>query len=177
LQGVNAYRYSATITHGNQEFMEAISFRHYLEDQTLISPEESQANLNDMCPADQQVKLSEDDYLLGIYDMTGELMKLAITTMATSHSITTGHGGDDNMVQRNKVLSDLRDLRIQLESLNIPGSLNIGRDASKKMEVMKNSVEKVEKIFYGLSVRGAERPKGWVPDVRATMELEEVRSH
>ena len=29
---------------------------------------------------------------------------------------------------------------------------------------MRASVEKVEKALYGLVVRGAERPKGWMPD-------------
>ncbi len=29
---------------------------------------------------------------------------------------------------------------------------------------MRASVEKVEKALYGLIVRGAERPKGWLPD-------------
>ena len=38
-------------------------------------------------------------------------------------------------------------------------------DCEKKAEVMRNSVEKVEKAFYGLVVRGAERPKGWNPDL------------
>jgi predicted translin family RNA/ssDNA-binding protein len=158
--------------------MEAISFRHYLENQTLITPEVSQEKLIEMCPDDLKVNLSEDDYLLGIYDMTGELMKLAITTMATGHGTATHHGDNANgMLERNRVLSDLRELRIQLESLNMPSGLNIGRDTWKKMEVMRNSVEKVERIFYGLSVRGAERPNGWLPDVRAALEQEEMTSH
>jgi hypothetical protein len=49
----------------------------------------------------------------------------------------------------------------------------LGKDAEKKMEVMKTCVEKVEAAVYGMIVRGRERPKGWVPDLapdRATVE-------
>jgi hypothetical protein len=33
------------------------------------------------------------------------------------------------------------------------------------MPVMRECVDKVEKALYGLTVRGSERPKGWMPDV------------
>ena len=41
----------------------------------------------------------------------------------------------------------------------------IAKDVEKKLDIMQASVEKVEKALYGLTVRGAERPKGWMPDV------------
>ena len=118
------------------------------------------------------VALSPEDYLLGIYDMTGELMKFAITAMATNGSLPTvslsGDGTDTGKitptpsVQRN-VLTDMRNLRSALESLDA-GTGPFAKDEEKKMDVMRASVEKVEKALYGLTVRGAERPMGWLPD-------------
>ena len=159
--------------------MEATSFRHYLENQTLISPKEAQEKLDSLCPSSSKVVSLLSDYLLGIYDMTGELMKLAITVIATSGHVPTTSLKDDikNKDERMKILLDLRELRIHLESLNIQHSSNLGHDVSKKMDVMRASVEKVENAFYGLTVRGAERPSGWMPDENHAMGAEQLASH
>lgn len=119
------------------------------------------------------VELSMEDYLLGIYDMTGELMKFAITAMATNGELPaissvpgdSFNGSSGATTQRN-VLTDMRGLRAALEGLNV-GYGPFAKDVEKKMDVMRQSVEKVEKALYGLTVRGAERPKGWMPDVSA----------
>jgi predicted translin family RNA/ssDNA-binding protein len=127
------------------------------------------------------VGLSLEDYLLGIYDMTGELMKFAITAMATSGSLPSINGanttGPADVVapagtQRN-VLTDMRNLRAALESLDTCTG-PFAKDVDKKAEVMRASVEKVEKALYGLTVRGAERPKGWLPDTSDTARAVEV---
>jgi predicted translin family RNA/ssDNA-binding protein len=155
LQGINAYRYSKQISWGLQEFMEAVTFRHYLETQCLMSYQEAQANVETMTK-DGKVMLIVDDYVLGLFDMVGELMRFAITVMATNGELPGKDGRD--------VLSDLRELRASLESLETDKSSWFCSDVSKKMPVMQECVEKVEKALYGLTVRGAERPKGWMPD-------------
>ena len=91
--------------------------------------------------------------------MTGELMRFAITTMATNGKLPSPDAED---AQRN-ILTDMRALRSALESLE-PGHGPFAKDSEKKMEVMRQSVEKVERALYGLVVRGAERPAGWMPD-------------
>jgi predicted translin family RNA/ssDNA-binding protein len=173
VQGINAHRYANTITHGNQEFMEAISFRHYLEAQNMITPSEAQSQLTAVCPDSATVTLSQADFLLGIFDMTGELMKLAITVMATG-----GHTKDsiNQASQHVKILLDMRELRIHLENLTVPHGNNDLAYIRKKMDVMKTSVEKVENAFYGLTVRGAERPRGWVPEEK-NAGVERVESY
>ena len=140
--------------------MEAVSFQHYLETQSLISYEEAQRRL----PVG--IHLTEDDYILGLFDMVGELMRFAITTMATTGALprgvalASGKGRD--------ILTDLRSLRTYFESLDTSSGGKTGtplkRDVEKKMEVMKTCVEKVETAMYGMIIRGRERPKGWVPD-------------
>lgn len=98
------------------------------------------------------IVLTEDDYVLGLFDLVGELMRFAITSMATDGAVPGGGGGD--------ILSDLRMLRASFEGLD-----GAGRRAGKKMDVMRSCVEKVEGAVYGMIVRGRERPKGWVMDV------------
>lgn len=114
------------------------------------------------------VELTPEDYLLGIYDMTGELMRFAITTMATNGSLPAISSpisqGFHQQQHRRNILMDMRELRSALESFDA-GTGPFAKDAEKKMEVMKDSVEKVEKALYGLTVRGAERPKGWMPEI------------
>ena len=194
VQGLNAYRYSLNITGGNQEFMEALSFQHYLETQTLVSYEESQARISTMSGEGGAVLLTPEDYILGIFDMVGELMRFSITAMATNGKLPAGRpkksgkmeskpeDGDKMDVDeqtpvstRNEeprnVLSDLRELRLELEMLE-PSGGKFGSDVRKKADVMRECVDKVEKALYGLTVRGSERPKGWVPDIREERRAE-----
>ncbi|KAJ4374028.1 hypothetical protein N0V83_002767 [Neocucurbitaria cava] len=193
LQGLNAYRYSHNITGGNQEFMEALTFQHYLETQSLISYDDSKARIAKMSGEAGDILLTPDDYVLGICDMTGELMRFSVTSMATNGSLPSSkqtapnkrvkqdanqdEAGDrmdiddqppsvEETQKPRTVLDDLREIRLQLEMFNAPGGSNFARDLeTKKMPVMRECVDKVEKALYGLTVRGSERPKGWMPDM------------
>ena len=184
LQGLSAHRYARQISGGCQEYIEAASFEQYLTTATILSYAEAQAQMKNLDPKGPDVDLSYEDYLLGIYDMTGELMRFAITTMATSGTIPTiasaGDGdasSDVTALMRNErnVLTDMRNLRAALESLN-SGVGPFAKDVDKKMDVMRASVEKVEKALYGLTVRGAERPKGWMPDTSDSARPVEMES-
>lgn len=163
LVGINAWRYQRQISGGIQEYMEAISFQHYLQHQILITLSESLKSL----PA--SVDLTGDDYVLGIFDLVGELMRFAITTIATTGSLP---GSQTSSGESRDVLQDLRILRASFESLDTSSckGTGLGKDVEKKMEVMKTCVEKVETAVYGMIIRGRERPKGWVPDDRAQVE-------
>lgn len=140
--------------------MEAVSFQHYLETQALITHKEAQDKLP------EGVQLGEEDYVLGLFDMVGEVMRFAITTMATNGELPKGKAAGGSEGGRD-VLTDLRALRTCFESLDIVGGGGEGlkRDVEKKMEVMRTCVEKVEGAVYGMIIRGRERPKGWVPDL------------
>jgi predicted translin family RNA/ssDNA-binding protein len=108
--------------------------------------------------------LTLDDYILGIFDLVGELMRFAITTMATGGSLP-GTVEADSSSERT-ILMDLWSLRAHLEALDATssGGTGLGKDIEKKMEVMKTCVNKVETAAYGMTIRGREKPKGWVPD-------------
>ena len=161
LQGLNAWRYQRQISSGIQEYIEARSFQHYLTTQTLLTYTEAQR----LMPGN--ILLTEEDYLLGIFDLIGELMRFAITTMATSGSLPKG----GEALGRRDVLEDLRMLRVRFESLGISSgggsSSPLRREVEKKMEIMRTCVEKVEGAVYGMIIRGRERPKGWVPELEA----------
>ncbi|EOA81528.1 uncharacterized protein SETTUDRAFT_165971 [Exserohilum turcica Et28A] len=192
LQGLNAYRYSHNITGGNQEFMEALSFQHYLETQSLISYEEAKARINAMSGGAGPINFTPEDYILGVCDMTGELMRFSVTSMATSGKLPSGKqaesnkrlkhdheedGGDKMEIDEQApaaseaqkprtVLDDLRAVRLQLEMFDVRGGSKFAAELeTKKMPVMRECVDKVEKGLYGLTVRGNERPKGWMPDM------------
>jgi len=113
----------------------------------------------------QTIDLTPEDYLLGVFDMTGELMRFAITSIATSGSLPSS----TSEAQRTP-LTDLQSFRRLLSMFDYGERAGgFARDSSKKLEVTLQSVEKVERAMYGLVVRGSERPKGWVPpdmDVR-----------
>ncbi|OJD15849.1 hypothetical protein AJ78_03946 [Emergomyces pasteurianus Ep9510] len=173
LAGINAHRYHTQISPGIQEYIEAVTFQHYVETQRLMSLEGVTKSL----PAGMLV--TEADYILGIFDLTGEMMRFAITTMAAGSTINmpvdgaNGEGSDDQgNGGRAGILIDLQQLRAMFESINVPRGHNLNRDFGKKLEVMQSSVEKVERAAYGLLVRGSERPGGWMPDLSAPAQVE-----
>jgi predicted translin family RNA/ssDNA-binding protein len=164
LRGINAYRYQRQISPGIQEFMEAVLFQHYLETQSILAPNESAKRVP------ENLLLTEDDYILGLFDMTGELMRYAITKLATSGDLPASkfeRGGAN-------ILTTLQDLRTNLEALDVSGSYGLAKDIQQKMTTTKSSVEKVEKAVYEMTVRGNERPKGWNPGLDVSREVGEV---
>lgn len=106
------------------------------------------------------IELTISDYVPGVFDFVGEVMRFAITMVALG-------GGEVE-----KVLKDLRGIRQGLEEFEEPGyKWYVGaRDADKKIAVMRECVEKVEKAVAGKIIRGAEMPEGWVPDLTEVVE-------
>ncbi|CAG8457777.1 24797_t:CDS:2 [Gigaspora rosea] len=89
LQGINYYRYHKNISPSIQEYIEAISFLEYLQNDRLITKEEVENKFKD-----------ETDYVLGLADLTGELMRYAINSV--------GKGDHDRVI---KVCQFLRDMK------------------------------------------------------------------
>jgi predicted translin family RNA/ssDNA-binding protein len=110
LAGINAWRYQRQISGGIQEYMEAISFEHYLRYQKLIAVNEAAASL-------LVISLTDGDYILGIFDLVGELMRFAITAMATNGSLPGSEMSEDSAEERD-ILMDLRSLRMSFQALD-----------------------------------------------------------
>ena len=165
LQGLNAERYQRQISGGIQEYMEAVLFKHYLEHERLMSYENATTTMPD------GIMLTYADYVLGLFDTTGELMRFAVTYMATNQALPGIVEG------RSNILSDMQDIRSQLELMNVSGSYNLSKEFDKKLSVTKASVEKVEKGVYSMLVRGSERPVGWRLDMEGPREGDQVESY
>ncbi|KAI0457340.1 Translin [Xylaria acuta] len=163
VQGINRYRYPLICL---EEFVEAVSFAHYLRHQTLMTPAEAQ----DALPAD--IQLTAPDYVFGIFDLTGEMMRFATAVTALSGSMPTGqvssqkgeagedgHGDEE---EKRTILTDMQDVSSMLHTCPTVGRYNV---YAKKLSIMVEQVRKVERLGYGVTVRGNERPKGWMPDL------------
>ncbi|KAF9895212.1 hypothetical protein FE257_000114 [Aspergillus nanangensis] len=167
-----SWRYQRQLSSGIQEFIEALSFHHYLEHQRLITLSEVKSHL----PA--EILVTEEDYLLGLFDLTGEMMRFAITSLSTGGA-TQGNTGASEKAgslpsSQAGLVVDLRELRSLFEGLSTPRrhAQSMFRDMGKKLDVMQSSVEKVERAAYGILVRGSERPAGWMPDLSVPIEAE-----
>lgn len=170
LNSLNRQRYSHSLR-GLEELVEALSFVHYLRYQTLITPEEAAAAV----PA--AISLTEEDYLYGIFDLFGEMMRFATVTTAQTGRLAgqTDETQEDDAVATTKgdgarprnILTDFHELSGAFEVLP---DIN-DRTYRSKMEAMRQSVKKVEKLGYGIAIRGSERPKGWIPDMKDDIDV------
>ena len=184
-----------------EELVEALTFAHYLRTQSLIRPDElspiveeltrkgaappedevmadasattpapeaSSGQETDTAAAPPAISLTDDDYIYGIFDLTGEMMRFATTTTAlTGKLATAGAGGADDETTPRTIVGDMHDLNSFFEMLPRKGAWD------RKLQVMRQSVQKVERLGYDLMVRGSERPDGWVPDLSTDDRPEE----
>ena len=131
-----------------------------------------------------EILVTEDDYVMGLFDLTGEMMRFAVTALSSGNASkqeeTETETETPDATRKLPHLSatqaglvvDVRAMRAEFEALSVPKRSNMMRDLFKKVEVMQNSVEKVERAAYGILVRGSERPSGWTPDLSAPVEME-----
>ncbi|XP_046848647.1 translin-associated protein X-like [Xenia sp. Carnegie-2017] len=113
-------------------------------------------------PSTDQITVlrSPADYILGICDLTGELMRLAINSI--------GQGNIKSIWKICKVLRQIHDEIVKLENKLVH------RGLAKKLEVLKNNMRKVENACYTLQIRGAELPVAMLIDlVTPDKELKE----
>ncbi|XP_016104741.1 translin-associated protein X-like [Sinocyclocheilus grahami] len=172
LKGEDLHQFHRAFTPGIQEYVEAVSFHHFIRHRTLISLEEINARLVFMRenkgegevvwagPSVLTFQITPIDYLLGVADLTGELMRMCISSV--------GNGDIDTPFQLSGFLREIHD-----------GFSYIGNtgpyEVSKKLHTLRQSLGKVEDACYTLRVRGSEIPKHMLADVfssRAATHLE-----
>jgi len=90
LQGENFWRYHRSISPGVEEYIEATSFAHFLlsqaVDRSMVSIEEIQTRLNQVGIPN----ISANDFLGGIADLTGELMRFGINSVGLTGVESSG---------------------------------------------------------------------------------------
>ncbi|KAK2896244.1 hypothetical protein Q8A67_010732 [Cirrhinus molitorella] len=162
LKGEDLHQFHRAFTPGIQEYVEAVSFHHFIKHRSLISLEEINARLVFMrenkgegevaCtgPSVLTFQITPTDYLLGVADLTGELMRMCISSV--------GNGDIDTPFQLSGFLRQIHD-----------GFSYIGNtgpyEVSKKLHTLRQSLGKVEDACYTLRVRGSEIPKHMLADV------------
>ncbi|KAJ8101046.1 Translin [Lipomyces tetrasporus] len=154
LQGAGAWRYQRQISGAIQEYIEALLFREYLMERRILSHEEVQTLIGD------EFLVTYTDYILGLFDTTGELMRFAITNLS---DVTSSHAVQVSPIA-NQICQLLRTLRIGFSGVRVNSSSHLSStEFVKKMNTLHSSVDKVERAVYSLVVRGSELPEGWMP--------------
>ncbi|XP_045450748.1 translin-associated protein X [Melitaea cinxia] len=148
LENIPAYLHSRAVTAGLQEFIEARTFCSLMESKVIITwPEvqkEFQYVVKNGDEDDRTVTtlLPQTDYMLGIADLTGELMRKAINSISSGDSQECFHAC--------QVVRDLY--------TGYLGLFGMGKELARKMTTTRNNVAKVEAAVYALRVRGGEAP-------------------
>jgi len=169
------HQYLRAYSAGIQEFVEAITFYFYEKDRKLVSLEEVTADLikntlgsnDDPAPDDTKdlrhqicQLIQPADYILGIADLTGELMRKCIMVI--------GAGQVDMPFE---LCSFLRNIHDGFVSVGNQGP----REITRKLYTLKQSLTKVETACYTLQVRGSEIPKHMLVDVFTRPESHDYR--
>ncbi|TFK41337.1 Translin [Crucibulum laeve] len=135
LEGDRFWRYQRQVSPGLQEYIEALSFAYYLEHGSLITFDGVQQTLLN---PQGYFPLTVSDYLLGLSDLTGELMRFAISGISR-------RGG------QKKATEVCAFVRGYFERFT-----PYVRDLSKKQSVTSQSLEKIEDVAYAIFVRSSE---------------------
>nr|CAB3472763.1 unnamed protein product [Digitaria exilis] len=127
-----------------QEYVEAAMLCRFCKTGTLLSLAEINDSL--LALSDKSVEplqINVLDYLLGVADLSGELMRLAI-----------GRISDGEVEYAKKICALVRDIYREL-TLVVP-LMDDNSEMKKKMEVMLQSVVKIENACFSVHVRGSE---------------------
>ncbi|XP_064622836.1 translin-associated protein X-like [Lineus longissimus] len=178
LHGEEPFQYTRAYSPGMQEYIEAVSFYKYNRDETLVSMDEVQADLvftetvkmqdMDVEEEDNQETAQDTitytafvapmDYMLGIADLTGELMRSAINCV--------GNGDLDKPFQLCCFMRQIHDAFLSFGDMS--------RALPRKMNVLRQSLQKVETACYTLKVRGSEFPKHMLADIMRNLQAKQT---
>ncbi|XP_057869290.2 uncharacterized protein LOC131076229 isoform X1 [Cryptomeria japonica] len=139
LQGnVNdAWKLRRAFSPGIQEYVEAATVLEFCKSGKLLTVADLNNEISKLGDSStSQFKINILDYLLGIGDLTGELMRLAISQVAAGEVETA-----------KRICNFVRDLYKEL-SLVAP-IMDDNNDMNKKMEIMLQSLVKIENDGHG----------------------------
>ncbi|XP_023953942.1 translin-associated protein X [Bicyclus anynana] len=149
LENSPLHLHARAVTAGFQEFIEAKTFCSLMENKTIVTYPEIQKEFQyDVKEEDGEntrkvvTFLPHMDYMLGLADLTGELMRRAINSIASGNRQESYHACQ---VVRHLYSGSL-------------GLYGIGKELSRKTTVMRTNVSKVEGAIYAMHVRGREAP-------------------
>lgn len=180
LKGEDPYQYMKAYSAGLQEYIEAVTFHHYLTSNSLPSWSKIQGDLTYIdkdvttecegrstatgeestvvtCSTgspdeDSSFKthISPVDYILGVADLTGELMRKCINNL-----------GSGNIEGCYHTCTFVRGIYSGFLSVSCAGF----KEISRKLVTLRQSLSKMENACYTIHVRGSEIPKHMLADV------------
>ncbi|KAE9597935.1 hypothetical protein Lal_00029604 [Lupinus albus] len=144
LQGTDFWKLRRAYSPGIQEYVEAATFCNFCKSGTLLKLDEINNTFLPLSdPSIEPLQINILDYLLGIADLTGELMRLAI-----------GRISDGELEFAEKICRFARDIYREL-TLVVP-HMDASSDMKTKMDTMLQSVMKIENACFSVRVRGSE---------------------
>ncbi|KAG2702550.1 hypothetical protein I3843_06G088800 [Carya illinoinensis] len=144
LQGTDFWKLRRAYTPGVQEYVEAATFCKFCKTGTLLNLDEINATLLPLSdPSFEPLQINVLDYILGLADLTGELMRLAI-----------GRISEGELEFAEKICRFARDIYREL-TLLVP-HMDDSSDMKTKMDTMLQSVIKIENACFSVHVRGSE---------------------
>lgn len=163
LDGQDAYQFHRAYRAGLEEYVEALTFHEYLQNggmQNWTILERALTYRTSSSPVDSseqstskttQVMVTPTDYILGIADLTGELMRKCINNLAI---------GDVNSCYQ--TCNFVRKIYIAFLGYT---SVVHNNEVNKKIITLKHSLTKMENACYTIKVRGSEIPKHMLADM------------
>jgi predicted translin family RNA/ssDNA-binding protein len=149
IDGDDCYaRLQRAFSPGLQEYVEAALLLGYMDRGVLVPREELEHELRAACAAANvgySMPIDSSDYVLGAADLTGELMRLAVGAAAN---------GDVDTPFRIRAFLD--PLLGCFEGLLVRGRGPLMRDLPGKIAVFRQSLAKVERTCFDITMRRAE---------------------
>ncbi|KAK9676061.1 hypothetical protein RND81_11G051200 [Saponaria officinalis] len=144
LNGSDFWKLRRAYSPGVQEYVEAATFCKFCRTGTLLNLDEINATFLPLSdPSIEPLQINILDYLLGLADLTGELMRLAISRIS-----------DGEVEFAEKICGFVRDIHLHLMLL-VP-HMDDSHDMKQKMDTMLQSVMKIENACFSVHVRGSE---------------------
>ncbi|XP_057661037.1 translin-associated protein X isoform X1 [Diorhabda carinulata] len=160
LIGLDSYQYHRAYTGGVQEFIEACAFCSYIKNESV----EDWNTMNSMFQYktengdDIGLLFPHTDYILGLADFTGELMRRCLNTL-----------GVGNVGECFKLCNFVRHINTGFLGLMAPGQ----KELSRKGYVLRQSLSKMELVCYNIQIRGSEIPKHMLLSVIESSDAQE----
>ncbi|KAK9124846.1 hypothetical protein Scep_013692 [Stephania cephalantha] len=144
LQGTDFWKLRRAYSPGVQEYVEAATLYEFCKTGKLLNLEAINASLLPLSdPSFEPLQINILDYVLGVADLTGELMRLAI-----------GRISDGELEYAKTICRFVREIYRKL-TLVVP-TMDENYEMKKKMDTMLQSVVKIENACFSVHVRGSE---------------------